>query len=74
MIRNAAFHLMQSLNRSQRNSLRVLLLKRDGLSELRDALGVRLTPDGLKSVPVADQEPYEDLLPLDRAVEAGSGH
>jgi len=72
MIRNAAFHLMQSLNRSQRNSLRVLLLKRDGLSELRDALGVRLTPDG--PVPVADQEPYDDLLPLDRAVEAGSGH
>jgi hypothetical protein len=68
------------LTRSERNALRVILLHRDGLSELREALGI----EHMKVAPVAEQRTahavagttvelftglYTDVLPLDKTVE-----
>jgi hypothetical protein len=57
-----ASQLIAQLSRSERNALRVILLKRDGLSELREALGVQ----HMQIKPVSVAETYADILPLDR--------
>jgi hypothetical protein len=49
--RSHASQFTQGLTRSERNAFRVILLQRDGLSELREALGI----EHMKVAPVAEQ-------------------
>ena len=49
--RSHASQFTQGLTRSERNALRVILLQRDGLAELREALGI----EHMKVATVAEQ-------------------
>jgi hypothetical protein len=75
--RSHAHQFTTSLTRSERNALRVILLHKDGLAELREALGIehmRVSPlpEQRTALAVAGKtvelfrDIYSDILPFDR--------